>query len=61
MTGESKKNISISSNDLGSFYNLIDIESNKLESIHREGIIKIGANILIVILLGLTVYFIFKK
>lgn len=61
VTGESKKNVSISSNDLGSFYNIIDIESNKLENINKEGIIKLVANILIVILLGLTIYFIFRK
>lgn len=61
VTGESKKNVSISSNDLGSFYNIIDIESNKLENVNRGDIIKLIANILIVILLGITIYFIFKK
>lgn len=61
VSGESKKNVSISSNDLGSFYNVIDIEDNKLENINREGIVKLIANILILILLAATIYFIFKK
>ncbi len=60
-TGESKKNVSISSNDLGSFYNIIDIENNKLESINKTGVIKLIANIFIVIMLGLTIFFIFRK
>lgn len=59
--GDSKKNVSISSNDLGSFYNVIDIEDNKLENIHNEGIFKLLANILIVVMLGLTIFFIFRK
>jgi len=61
VTGESKKNVSISSNDLGTFYNIIDIENNKLENINQVGIVKVVANIIILILLALTVYFIFKK
>lgn len=61
VTGESKKNVSISSNDLGSFYNIIEIEDNKLESINKESIVKLIANISIVIMLGLTIYFIIKK
>jgi hypothetical protein len=59
--GESKKNVSISSNDLGSFYDLIDIESNKLENIHREDLVKLLANILIVAVMGFTVFLILKK
>jgi len=61
VSGESKKNVSISSNDLGSFYDTIDIEANKLENINRGGFVKLVANIIIVVLLALTVYFIFKK
>lgn len=61
VTGESKKNVSISSNDLGTFYNIIDIENNRLENIDQGGIIKLIANILIFILLALTIYIIFKK
>jgi len=61
VTGESKKNVSISSNDLGSFYNTIEIENNKLENINKEGIVKLIANIFIVLMLGLTLFFIIKK
>ncbi|NJN25372.1 MAG: protein BatD [Cyclobacteriaceae bacterium] len=61
VTGESKKNISISSNDLGAFYDVIEIENNKLESINQEGIVKMIANIAILLILGLTAFFIIKK
>lgn len=61
VTGESKKNVSISSNDLGTFYNIIDIENNNLENVNQEGIVKLIANILIVVMLGLTIFFIFRK
>jgi hypothetical protein len=59
--GESKKNVSISSNDLGSFYNLIDIESNKLEHASSEGLVKMLANIFIVLMLGLAIFLMVKK
>jgi hypothetical protein len=59
--GESKKNVAISSNDLGSFYDIIDIENNDLRGINHGAIIRIAANILIVILLGLTVFLLIKK
>ncbi len=61
VTGESKKNVSISSNDLGSFYNMIDIENNKLESINKKGIVKLIGNIFILMMIGLTLFFIFRK
>lgn len=61
VTGESKKNVSISSNDLGSFYNMIDIEDNKLENINKKGIVKLIGNIFIVMMIGLTLFFIFRK
>lgn len=59
--GESKKNVSISSNDLGAFYDMIDIESNKLENINREDLVKLLANIFIVAVMGFTVFLILKK
>ena len=61
VVGESKKNVSISSNDLGTFYNLIDLESNKLVSLHHDDLIKLITNIFIFLMLGLTVYYIFKR
>jgi hypothetical protein len=60
-TGESKKNVAISSNDLGSFYNMIDIENNKLENAGSEGLLKLLANFFIIIMLGLTIYLMIKK
>jgi hypothetical protein len=59
--GESKKNVSISSNDLGSFYDLIDIESNKLENASSEGLVKMLANIFIVLMLGTAIFLMVKK
>lgn len=61
VTGESKKNVSISSNDLGTFYNIIDIENNKLENTNQIRVVKVVANVLILILLALSIYYIFKK
>jgi hypothetical protein len=61
VTGESKKNMAISSNDLGAFYNIIDIEDNKLDNINKGGMVKLIANIFIVLMLGLTISFIFRK
>ena len=61
VTGESKKNIAISSNDLGSFYDMIEYENNKLENINRADIVRLIADFLIVVMLGLTIYLIFKK
>jgi len=60
-TGESKKNDAISSNDLGSFYNMIDIEDNTLVTAGSEGLLKLLANMFIVVLLGLTIFLIIKK
>ena len=53
--------MAISSNDLGAFYNIIDIEDNKLNNIDKGGLIKLIANIFIVVMLGLTISFIFRK
>ena len=61
VTGESKINVSISSNDLGTFYDMIEIEDNRLENINREGIVKLIANIVIVTMMGLTIFFILRK
>ncbi len=60
-TGESKKNVAISSNDLGSFYDIIDIESNDLVKLGNAGFIRLLANILILALLGISVFLLIKK
>jgi len=61
VTGESKKNESIQSNDLGSFYDRISFEDNELVSTNRFEWIKIFANILILGMLGISVFIILKK
>ncbi len=61
ITGESKKNEAIQSNDLGSFYDRIAFEDNELTSTDRFEWIKIFANILILGMLGTSVYIILKK
>ena len=60
-TGESKKNVAISSNDLGAFYDIIELESNKLTSIGGASFIQWIANVIIVVLLGLTVFLMIRK
>ncbi|MEL7002740.1 MAG: BatD family protein [Bacteroidota bacterium] len=61
VTGESKKNEAILSNDLGSFYDRIDLEANTLSStVHFEWV-KIFANILILVMLGASAFIFFKK
>ena len=59
--GESKRNNVITSNDLGSFYDVIEMESNKLTGYQRDDLIKLLANIFLLIMLGLTIFFIFRK
>lgn len=61
VTGESKKNESIQSNDLGSFYDRIAAENNTLTSTHQFEWVKIFANILILGMLGASLFIIFKK
>lgn len=61
VTGESKKNEAILSNDVGSFYDRIAIENNTLVSTTRFEWIKVFANILIFGMLAASIYFIFKK
>ena len=61
VVGESKKNEHIQSNDLGSFYDRIEIEDNTLTSLSRFDWIKPSVNIFILVLLALSAFFIFKK
>ena len=61
VTGESKKNQSISANDLGSFYDIIDGQDNQLVSLNGDVYFKIFANILILVMLVLSIVFIFRK
>ncbi len=59
--GESQRNQSIESNDLGSFYNTIEVADNTLHSTYSNQWMKIGLNIFILLVLGAAAYFIFKK
>ena len=59
--GESQRNQSIESNDLGSFYDRIDIADNTLQSTSQSGWLKISLNIFILIVLAGSAYLIFKK
>ncbi|MEX2336844.1 MAG: BatD family protein [Fulvivirga sp.] len=61
VTGESKKNQGIQSNDLGTFYDQIAIEDNDLIKTDSAEWIKIFVNILILAMLATTVVIIFKK
>ena len=61
ITGESKKNEMIQANDLGSFYDLMQLENNELKSFSDSKYIKIIGNIFILLMLILSAVFIFKK
>ncbi|MFK7951365.1 MAG: BatD family protein [Ekhidna sp.] len=61
VVGESRKNLSIASNDLGDFYNKIDSADNTLSSLEGDGWVTILVNIFTVLILGLTAFLLFKK
>jgi len=61
VAGESQKNQAIESSDPGSFYDRINIADNTLQSSSGEDWLKIGANIFILLMLGASVYLVFKK
>lgn len=61
VTGESKRNDQIQSNDLGTFYDQIEIENNRLSNLHRDQWVKTFANLFILIMLGASIYLVIKK
>jgi hypothetical protein len=61
VTGESRKNQSISSADLGSFYDIIELENNVLTSRINNGLTKTFANIIIFLMLALTLFILIRK
>lgn len=61
VTGESKKNEYILSNDMGSFYDSIDIQDNQLFSMDARDKMRSAANIAIFVLIGLVGLVMFKK
>ncbi|HEY9116713.1 MAG TPA: hypothetical protein VIN11_02740, partial [Roseivirga sp.] len=61
VTGESKQNISISSTDLGSFYDNIDFASNEMQSLKEDKTTQIIANLLIIAMLAGATFLFLKK
>ena len=61
VTGESKRNNQILSNDMGSFYDQIEIENNQLKAMHQDEWLKTFANLFILVMLGAVIYLVFKK
>lgn len=61
VTGESQRNQSIESKDSGSFYDRINVADNTLHSSIEGNWMKIGANLFILLMLGASVFLIFKK
>lgn len=61
VTGESQKNQSIESTDLGSFYDRVDAADNVIRKAESDNWIKIALNIFIVLALAGAVYLVVKK
>lgn len=61
VTGESKKNETIIANDLGQFYDLIEVEDNTLVAKSDWGRVKMIANAFILLILAASAYVVFKK
>lgn len=61
VTGESKKNEAIQSNDLGNFYERIGVADNTLKTIEQEQWQKWFFNFFVLVMLGASAYLVFKK
>lgn len=61
VTGESRKNLTIASNDLGDFYDRIGETNNDLSALDGDSWITIIVNIFIALMMGFTAYLLFKK
>ena len=61
ISGESKKNDFISSSDGGSFYDRISLVDNTLRSSASKSWVKIGLNVFGLLILGISVWLMFKK
>lgn len=61
VSGESKRNDQILSNDMGSFYDQIEIENNRLYGLYKDQWIKVFANVFILVMLGASIYLLFKN
>ena len=61
VTGESKKNEAIQSNDLGNFYDRISVSENTLKTIEHMQWQKWTFNCFVLVMLGASAYLVFKK
>jgi hypothetical protein len=61
VTGESKKNEAIQSNDLGNFYDRISVAENTLKTIKHTEWQKWAFNLFVLVMLGASAYLVFKK
>lgn len=61
VVGESKKNEHIRANDLGPFYDRIELEDNTLVDVNRFEWVKIFVNIFILIMLAVSAFIFFKR
>lgn len=61
VTGESRKNEYILSNDMGSFYDGIEFKNNQLASLTESSLMRIFTNIFIFVMIVLTGFMVFKK
>ena len=61
VTGESKKNEYISSTDMGSFYDTMDLKDNTLYDVNDKGVLRTVANIAIFMMVAVAAFVIFKK
>ncbi|MDH5397279.1 MAG: BatD family protein [Cyclobacteriaceae bacterium] len=59
--GESKKNESIQANDLGDYYNKIQLVKNDLSRAGSYELVKLLTNIMVLVMLGVSAFIIFKK
>jgi len=59
--GESKKNLSIESSDMGSFYDNVNTASNQLQTHRNMGWVQWGANIFAALMVGVSIYLISRK
>ena len=61
VTGKSRKNQAIASNDLGDFYDKIETTDNRLSSLDGSFWITWFVNIFVVVMMGLTLFFLLRK
>jgi hypothetical protein len=61
VTGESKKNETIQSSDPGNFYDRINGADNNLQAVVNRGWEKWSVNAFILVMIGASAYFVFRK